>query len=95
MEAFNHGRKPGQLLWIRSTNIFFTLSYVFQVNYQFQVAAGDPDYVNFWQRLESNPEEALFKDIGEGETKKRPIAFLPHFAPPYVISQNGKMLDFF
>ncbi len=74
---------------------FFTLSYVFQVNYQFQVAAGDPDYVNFWQRLESNPEEALFKDIGEGETKKRPIAFLPHFAPPYVISQNGKMLDFF
>lgn len=37
-----------------------------QVNYQFQVAAGDPDYVALWDRMENQPEDTLYKTIKEG-----------------------------
>lgn len=40
-----------------------------RVMYQFQVAAGDPDYLALWDRMEKMPEDTVFSTIKEGTTR--------------------------
>ena len=39
------------------------------VYYVYKVQDGDPDYVAFWDRVTNEPEEAVFKAVGEGMDK--------------------------
>ena len=39
------------------------------VYYVYKLQDGDPDYVEFWNRVLNEPDEAVFKDVNEGMNK--------------------------
>ena len=48
-------------------HVFYTSRSLLQVNYHEQAQAGDPDHITLWNRIETKPEETIFKTVSEGE----------------------------
>jgi hypothetical protein len=50
-----------------------------QVYFIYNVEAGDPDYVAFWDRFQNNPEETIFKKTQEALLRMETERVVPLF----------------
>ncbi len=71
MEASHYGRQRGSgfIFEKKAKHTIFKKNSrsLLQVNYHEQAQAGDPDHITLWDRIETKPEETIFKTVSEGE----------------------------
>ncbi len=49
-----------------------------EIQYAYRAFAGDPDYQKFWQRIQTDPENSVFGDMGEGLERIRNGQYVIH-----------------